>query len=68
MKYILEFKKFEYVDTIDVYPVSVKRIYNKYSDRARKSINDNLPKFAKLAKKMYYNTNKNWKDYFKQKV
>lgn len=67
MKYILEFQNFEDKITIDEYPVSVRKIYNKYSERARNSINDNLPKFAKLAKKVYYNTNKNWKDYFKQK-
>lgn len=70
MKYIVKYKNFENVESptkIEEYPLSVKRIYNRFNERARKSIDDNPVRFAKIAKKIYYNANKNWKEYFKQK-
>ena len=71
MKYLKLFENFEeekeIKQTIDDYPQSVKHIYKRFNSNARKSINDNLDKFAKIAKKVFYNDKKNWKDYFKDK-
>lgn len=49
--------------TIDDYPQSVRLVYNRFNDLARKSINDNPEVFAKIAKKVFY-SNKPWKDFF----
>lgn len=67
MKYIKLYENFEDREkSIDDYPVSVKYIYRKFNDNAKKSINDNLEIFAKLAKRTFYGT-KNWKFYFRSK-
>lgn len=69
MKHIKLFEKFEEEvekKTINDYPKSVYEIYKRFSTHAQKSIDDNLDKFAKIAKRVYY-SNKNWKEYFKDK-
>lgn len=53
--------------TIEDYPQSVKHIYKRFNSQARKSIDDNVEKFVKIAKKVFYNDKKSWKDYFKDK-
>lgn len=61
MKYIKIFEDYE--DTSQ----SVKHIYKRFSLEARKSIDDNFSRFEKIAKKVFYNKDKDWKDYFKNK-
>ena len=53
--------------SIEDYPQSVKLIYKRFNPVARKSINDNVEKFAKLAKRVFYYDAKSWKDYFNNK-
>jgi hypothetical protein len=69
MKYLKLFEKFQDVEidkkTIEDYPNSVKSIYNRFNQKQQKSINDNLEKFAKIAKKLFYSS-KNWKNYFQK--
>lgn len=67
MKYLQLFENFEKKKTIEDFPQSVKNIYKRFNSQARKSIDDNVDKFAKLAKKVFYNDKKGWKDYFKNK-
>lgn len=68
MKHIKLFENFETkIKSIEDYPVSVKSIHNRFNQKQQKSINDNLEKFAKIAKKLFY-CSKNWKEYFKNKT
>jgi hypothetical protein len=60
-------EKVEDEKKIEDFPQSVKHIYKRFNSQARKSIDDNVEKFAKIAKKVFYNDKKNWKDYFKNK-
>ena len=57
----------EIKNTINDYPQSVKLIYKRFNSDARKSIDDNPDKFAKIAKKVYYYNKKKWKDFFDNK-
>jgi len=66
MIYLKLFENFD-EKSINDYPQSVRHIYKRFNKKSRESINDNLERFAKIAKKTFYNTNKSWKDYFKQK-
>lgn len=70
MKHIKLFEKFqeeeEEIKTIEDYPSSVKLLYKRFNMKQQKSINDNLEKFAKIAKKLFY-SNKDWKEYFKNR-
>jgi hypothetical protein len=68
MKHIKLFENYqEDKKIIEDFPQSVKHIYKRFNSQARKSIEDNLERFAKVAKKVFYNDKKNWKDYFKNK-
>lgn len=68
MKYLQLFENFdEKKKTIEDFPQSVKNIYKRFNSQSRKSIDDNVDKFAKVAKKVFYNDMKSWKDYFKNK-
>jgi len=68
MKYLQLFENFdEKKKTIEDFPQSVKNIYKRFNSQSRKSIDDNVDKFAKVAKKVFYNDKKSWKDYFKNK-
>ena len=49
---------------IEDYPMSVRTIFNRFNPEQRGSISDNLEKFAKTAKKLYYNGKKSWKELF----
>ena len=73
MKYIKVFETFddsmddlEDKQSIEDYPLSVRQIYKRFNPSAKKSINDNLEKFAKIAKRVFYDE-KNWKKYFDDK-
>ncbi len=70
MNYIKLFENFEEEEekkTIDDYPMSVRSIYKRFNQTARESINDNLERFAKMSKRVFYNKNKDWREYFKDK-
>lgn len=69
MKHLLLFESFteEEKEKIDNYPFCVKILYRKFNKKAQLSINDNLDKFAKVAKKVFYSENKKWKDFFQNK-
>jgi len=54
---------FEY-KTIDDYPQSVRLIYNRLTPDQKKFVDDNVEKFAKVAKKMFYKGDKDWKKFF----
>jgi len=54
-------------NSIEDYPQSVKLIYRRFNSDAKKSIDDNPDRFAKIAKKVYYYDKKKWKDYFDNK-
>jgi hypothetical protein len=73
MKHLKLFENFSTQDepevkmTIEDYPQSVKLLYRRFNSDARKSIDDNPEKFAKIAKRAYYYDKKKWKDFFDNK-
>ena len=52
---------------IDGYPVSVRTIFNRFSQLQKQAIEGDLPQFAKAVKPFYYMPNKSWKLYFNNK-
>ena len=69
MKHIKIFEDFQpdakVEKTIEDYPGAVKLIYRRFNSKQHKSINDNLEKFAKASKKLFYSS-KDWKKFFSE--
>lgn len=66
MKYLKKFN--ESVVCISNYPQSVRLVYNRFSSEQKKSIDSNLEKFSKAAKRLFYKSGKNWKEFFSKDV
>lgn len=73
MKHLKLFENFEEEEVItkptkgEEYPSSVRTIFNRYSKSQQQSIESDMPRFARVAKKLYYLKNKSWKLYFSDK-